>query len=68
MIQLFLALIPEMQTSESLLMFALVCAAIALLTFVLSQGVAAQNASYRSCRDVDVPLLGRFCSLRGVRS
>ena len=47
MIQLFLALIPEMQTSESLLMFALVCAAIALLTFVLSQGVAAQNASYR---------------------
>lgn len=47
MIQLFLALIPEMQTSESLLMFALVCAVIALLTFVLSQGVAAQNASYR---------------------
>lgn len=65
MIQLFLALIPEMQTSESLLMFALVCAAIALLTFVLSQGVAAQNASYRLVEMSTYLFLGVFALFVG---
>lgn len=65
MIQLFLALIPEMQTSESLLMFALVCAAIALLTFVLSQGVATQNASYRLVEMSTYLFLGVFALFVG---
>lgn len=68
MIQLFLALIPEMQTSESLLMFALVCAAIALLTFVLSQGVAAQDPSYRLVEMSVYLFLGVFALFVGYVS
>ena len=68
MIQLFLALIPEMQTSESLLMFALVCAAIALLTFVLSQNDATQNPSYRLAEISVYLFLGVFALFVGYVS
>lgn len=65
MIQLFLALIPEMQTSESLLMFAMVCSAIALLTFTFSQNGAAQNVSYRLNEMSAYLILGVFALFAG---
>ena len=65
MIQLFLALIPEMRTSESLLMFAMVCSAIALLTFAFSQNGAAQNVSYRLNEMSAYLILGVFALFAG---
>ena len=65
MIQLFLALIPEMRTSESLLMFAMVCSAIALLTFTFSQNGAAQNVSYRLNEMSAYLILGVFALFAG---
>ena len=65
MIQLFLALIPEMRTSESLLMFAMVCSAIALLTFAFSQNGAARNVSYRLNEMLAYLILGVFALFVG---